>query len=173
MFGGVFPLSGFLKRPGGRSLQRYRCAGAQVSPTTLGPVGHGSERLRPTASLPRPRGARRQRRSEQCIWAHTPAPSQTRPRRRRHAQAYAGTCMHTGAQSLAQHPRRAHAPARLARRACPPAAPSRADQSGGARRSRWGSCPSQGGLGKPWRRLPPHASFSLPFKKTRPRRRRM
>ena len=38
----------------------------------------------------------------QCIWAHTPARSQTRPRSRSHAQAHAGTCTHTGAD-IAQH----------------------------------------------------------------------
>lgn len=100
----------------------------------------------------------------QGICAHTPAPSQTRPRSRRHTQAHAGTCMHTRSRLWSTAPQRSALPRMVIPRCSPKVQPP--EQA----RAVWltgvaGRGPSQGSLGKPWGRLPPRARVSLPFKK--------
>lgn len=126
---------------------RHQCACAQVSPARLGPVGRGSEGLRPTARLANVQGARAGAPGSPCMCV---------------CPRSAGACRHMHAAHAAQHSPGLEPPGGHPGRA-PPGAPS------GAAGAAWraplrGRGPGQGGVGKAWGRLPPSARVSLPFK---------
>lgn len=128
-------------------------------------------------SAQHPGGARRRGRSTHSPSVHThlrPQPAHTPAGTRRHMHAHACTRRHPRAHVVQHSPQEEHTPpceflaASTPRCALPEAGESRVAREGGVSVSG----PRQL-AGKPWGRLPPHALVSLPFKKTRPRRRRM